>query len=235
MLCRMKRSAKGLTPAPSIKISHTRTYNIVAKSVSEKEQDVKPAVKGYEHDVPHPVVSTKQVETFLSTIVSKTNIAELELQVGSFELKVKRNLGSVGGGSAVSSQPHPYPAAQPASTATSVTSPALASVDATVLESIDESLMPVMSPKVGIFRRGKYALGKRVGKGNLVSEGDQIKKGQVLGFVEQLGTHFPVEAPQAGEVAKFLVEDGSPVEYQQLVLELAPFFGGHIIGDLKHA
>ena len=44
-----------------------------------------------------------------------------------------------------------------------------------------------------------------------------------------------LQAPQAGEVAKFLVEDGSPVEYHQLVVELAPFFGGHIIGDMKYA
>ena len=47
--------------------------------------------------------------------------------------------------------------------------------------------------QVGIFRRGKYAGGKRVGKGDAVNEGDQIKKGQVLGYVEQLGTHFAVE------------------------------------------
>jgi hypothetical protein len=40
-----------------------------------------------------------------------------------------------------------------------------------------------------------------------------------------------LQAPQAGEVAKFLVEDGAPVEYLQEVVELAPFFGGHIIGE----
>jgi len=161
--------------------------------------------------------------------VTQTNIAQLDLQIGSFELKVKRSLSGVGAGSAaVATSTQSYPVNVPAA-------PAMASVDATVLESIDESLLPVLSPKVGIFRRGKYTGGKRVGKGNLVNEGDQIKKGQVLGFVEQLGTHFPVEAPQAGEVAKFLLEDGAPIEYQQMVLELAPFFGGHIIGDQKHA
>lgn len=43
------------------------------------------------------------------------------------------------------------------------------------------------------------------------------------------------QAPQAGELAKFLIEEGSPVEYGQAVVELAPFFGGHIIGDKKYA
>ena len=45
---------------------------------------------------------------------------------------------------------------------------------------------------------------------------------------------FRAQAPQAGEVAKFLIEDGAPVDYQGLVVELAPFFGGHIIGEAKH-
>lgn len=44
-----------------------------------------------------------------------------------------------------------------------------------------------------------------------------------------------LQAPQAGEVAKVVIEDGAPVEYGQLVAELAPFFGGHIIGDKKYA
>jgi biotin carboxyl carrier protein len=44
-----------------------------------------------------------------------------------------------------------------------------------------------------------------------------------------------MQAPQAGEVVSFKLEDGDPVEYKQVVVELAPFFGGHIIGDSKYA
>ena len=44
-----------------------------------------------------------------------------------------------------------------------------------------------------------------------------------------------VQAPHAGEVVKVYIEDGAPVEYGQKVVELAPFFGGHIIGDSKYA
>lgn len=43
------------------------------------------------------------------------------------------------------------------------------------------------------------------------------------------------QAPQAGEVVTFKVDEGGPVEYGQVVIELAPFFGGHIIGDSKYA
>jgi biotin carboxyl carrier protein len=88
---------------------------------------------------------------------------------------------------------------------------------------------------VGILRRGRYVKGKRVGKALAVEEGTTMKKGQVLAYIEQLGTFAPVEAPQAGELIEFLVEDGDPVEFRQPVVEFAPFFGGHIIGDSKHA
>jgi hypothetical protein len=85
--------------------------------------------------------------------------------------------------------------------------------------------------QVGIFRRGKYAAGKRVGKGNVADkvgagaqlghelyeswilarstfharhchttpQGTSVKKGQVLGYVEQLGTFVAVEV-RAAEV-----------------------------------
>lgn len=44
-----------------------------------------------------------------------------------------------------------------------------------------------------------------------------------------------VQAPQAGEAVEFLIEEGKPVEFRQEVVTLAPFFGGHIIGDAKYS
>ena len=43
------------------------------------------------------------------------------------------------------------------------------------------------------------------------------------------------QAPQAGEITSFIKDEGQPVEYGEDVVELAPFFGGHIIGDSKYA
>ncbi|MEW5313542.1 MAG: hypothetical protein WDW38_005102 [Sanguina aurantia] len=169
--------------------------------------------------------TTQQVSSFLSTLCNETEIVELHLQSGDFELRVKRSIKS----SAAPVVAHSHVAAAP-----SVPEPAAlaAPMPFSMEESVDESLIYVTSPKVGIFRAGRYAAGKRVGKANCVNKGDQVKRGQTLGFVEQLGTHVPVEA---GELVMLHVEDGAPVEYAQLVAELAPFFGGHIIGDRKYA
>lgn len=100
--------------------------------------------------------------------------------------------------------------------------------------SVDETLIYVHSPKVGVLRRALYnKTGKKVGTGP--KEGDAVKKDQALCSIEQLGTYVPVLAPQPGEIVIFEVEDGAPVEYDQEVLEFLPYFGGHIIGDSKYA
>lgn len=54
-----------------------------------------------------------------------------------------------------------------------------------------------LSLQVGVFRRGKYAGGKKVGKGNVANTGDTVKKGQTLGYVEQLGTFVEVKVCDA--------------------------------------
>ena len=52
---------------------------------------------------------------------------------------------------------------------------------------------------------------------------------------ENISSCLWVQAPQAGEIVAFVVEDGTAVEYNEPIVELMPFFGGHIIGDRKHA
>lgn len=52
--------------------------------------------------------------------------------------------------------------------------------------------------------------------------------------IEQLGTLTPISAPQQGEILSFPFSEGEPVAYKDAVVEFAPFFGGHIIGDRKY-
>jgi biotin carboxyl carrier protein len=177
-----------------------------------------------------------QVEQLLAVLCEETEIAEVELKMGSFKMKVRRSLKA--GASAAGPAPAPAaPAAAPAASATPAAPAAAPSLDLSLasVDEGDESVLLVAAPKVGVLRRGKFFKGKQVGKGPCVEAGDAVKKGQALCYVEQLGTFWPVEAPQAGEVADFVVEEGAAVEYGQGVLEIAPFFGGHIIGDSKYA
>lgn len=176
-----------------------------------------------------------QVEDLLTVLCEETDIAEVELKMGGFKMKVRRSLkGAAAAPAAAAAAPvAAAPAVAPAYTSSDPSFDAEASYDES--DDVDGSVLAITAPKVGTLRRGRFIKGKQIGKANVVEIGDTVKKGQVIAYIEQLGTHWPVECPQAGEIVSFIVDDGEAVEYLQPVVEISPFFGGHIIGDSKYA
>ena len=173
-------------------------------------------------------LTPEQVNTLLD-LIEETDFAQVDLEIGAFELHVKRKTEATVAAA---------PAAAPVAAAAPAPSPVMRAptpMDTDTDTEDDASMIFVPAPSVGVFRRGKYVKGKRVGKGNTTEEGDVVKKGQVLAYVEKLGTFEPVVAPQAGEISIFLREEGDAVGYGADVVEISPFFGGHIIGDSKYA
>eukprot|EP00897_Mesotaenium_endlicherianum_P009763 jgi/Mesen1/8815/ME000053S08218 len=152
-------------------------------------------------------------------------------EVGKFKLHVKRDVGSrrkkaMAAEAALQAPPVPskpiyesLPAAPPAPAAKSSPSP----YDSDE-EEVDEGLLYVTAPKVGVFRRGRSAKGKQ-GKPLVVEEG-QVKKGQVVCYLEQLGTQLAIESEHTGEVVSVFLEDGDPVGYAERLIAIRPAFPG---------
>jgi biotin carboxyl carrier protein len=46
--------------------------------------------------------------------------------------------------------------------------------------------------------------------------------------------HWLLQAPAAGEVAAYNAEEGDPVEYQQVLVQIAPSFGVEEAGVTQH-
>ena len=78
-----------------------------------------------------------------------------------------------------------------------------------------ETKHTIVAPLVGIFHTWAKPKGK-----SLVSIGDRIKVGQLVGTIQSLNVINEVESSLAGRVAEFLVQDGQPVEYGQPLLVL---------------
>eukprot|EP00268_Persea_americana_P010301 TRINITY_DN14190_c0_g1_i1.p1 TRINITY_DN14190_c0_g1~~TRINITY_DN14190_c0_g1_i1.p1 ORF type:complete len:177 (-),score=23.65 TRINITY_DN14190_c0_g1_i1:1160-1663(-) len=68
------------------------------------------------------------------------------------------------------------------------------------------SYVIVSSPTVGSFRRGRTVKGKK--QPPICKEGDVIKEGQVIGYLDQFGNELPVKSDVAGEILKLLYKDG---------------------------
>jgi acetyl-CoA carboxylase biotin carboxyl carrier protein len=76
---------------------------------------------------------------------------------------------------------------------------------------------PIKSPLVGTFYRASGP-----GAPPFVNEGDVVEVGQTVGIVEAMKLMNQVLADQGGKVSQILVEDGSWVEFEQVLLYLEP-------------
>jgi acetyl-CoA carboxylase biotin carboxyl carrier protein len=76
-----------------------------------------------------------------------------------------------------------------------------------------ETKCTVTAPLVGIFHSWAKPKGKA-----LVSVGDHIRVGQLVGMIQSLNVINEVESLVAGRVTEILVEDGQPVEYGQALM-----------------
>ncbi|PIN00090.1 hypothetical protein CDL12_27409 [Handroanthus impetiginosus] len=180
-------------------------------------------------------------EALLSEVCDETKIAELKVKFGAFEIHMKRNIDGPTIPAPVVSQPAvPSVPSLPANESTSaVPSPPpksstekvspftnVSAQKAAKLAALEASgisgFVIVSSPAVGSFQRARNIKG--IEQPPACKEGDLIKEGQAIGFVDQFGTQFRVKSDVAGEVLKFLYDDGEAVGYGDPLIAVLPSF-----------
>ncbi|XP_061375030.1 uncharacterized protein LOC133317211 isoform X2 [Gastrolobium bilobum] len=181
-------------------------------------------------------------EALILEVCDETEIAELKVKVGEFEMHLKRNIGATKAplSNISPTTPPPIPSKPMDESAPGTpqpsppkSSPAKTNPFANVsigksskLAALEASgtntYVLVSSPTVGLFRRGRTVKGKK--QPPICKEGDVIKEGQVIGYLDQFGTGLPVKTDVAGEVLKLLVEDGEPVGYGDPLIAVLPSF-----------
>ena len=73
----------------------------------------------------------------------------------------------------------------------------------------------VCAPTVGVFYRAPEP-----GAKPFVAEGDMVSAGDQVAIVEAMKLFLPVEADQSGRVGRFLVADGSSVEFGERLIAI---------------
>ncbi|WVZ08912.1 hypothetical protein V8G54_022258 [Vigna mungo] len=159
-------------------------------------------------------------------VCDETEIAELKVKVGDFEMHIKRNIGatkvSLSNISPTTPPPIPSKPMDESAPGTLPPSPPKSSPEkknafiysfreksprmAALEASGTTTYVLVPSPSVGFFRRGRTVKGKR--QPPICREGDLVKEGQTIGYLDQFGTGIPVKTDVAGQVLKLLVDDG---------------------------
>lgn len=80
-----------------------------------------------------------------------------------------------------------------------------------------ETLLTIKSPMIGTFYRQEGP-----GKPIFVSVGDEVEKGQVVCIIEAMKLFNEIESEVSGKIVKVLVEDASPVEFDQPLFLVEP-------------
>ncbi|KAM0932576.1 putative biotin/lipoyl attachment [Dioscorea sansibarensis] len=176
----------------------------------------------------------KFVESLLNVICDTTSIAEFELNLSGFRLYVKRDINDKMLNPLASSPPIQISSSNelldqngfPSTTSLSLSKPqpSSGSIQQILDRSHDEGLMILQSPKVGFFRRSRTIKGKKAPPS--CKEKQQVKEGQVICYVEQLGGEIPIESDVSGEVIKIFRQDGEPVGYGDALIAILPSFPG---------
>ena len=81
----------------------------------------------------------------------------------------------------------------------------------------DADLVEIHSPIVGTFYRSPSP-----DSPPFVSTGDKIKAGEVICIIEAMKLMNEIEAEVSGTIVDILVENGQPVEYNQVLFRVKP-------------
>ncbi|XP_058765836.1 uncharacterized protein LOC131639346 [Vicia villosa] len=213
-------------------------------SSNEQSQEIEPvskSVDGSEEIKPSGLTSNyfpnfNEVEFLLTNLCDTTSIAELELKLDGFHLRVVRGLTEntttlplpiLAPESINSTDEVPQPNGL-VSTSSSLTifkpAPSSISIQGFLDKAADEGLVIIQSPKVGYFRTSRTIKGKRAP--SRCKEMHKVEEGKVICYIEQLGGQLPVQSDVSGEIIKILREDGDHVGYGDALIAVLPSFPG---------
>ncbi|MFA6944938.1 MAG: acetyl-CoA carboxylase biotin carboxyl carrier protein [Pedobacter sp.] len=152
----------------------------------------------------------KQIQELIK-FVSRSGVNEVSIEQEDFKITIKTN------------QPPAYqvqaaPQIQPAPAPAGITVSAPAEVKAAAPAKDENSnYITIKSPMIGTFYRSSSP-----DKPLFVNVGDEIKAGQVVCIIEAMKLFNEIESEISGRIVKVLVDNASPVEYDQPLFLVEP-------------
>lgn len=158
----------------------------------------------------------KQIQELIKTI-NKSNIGELSIEEKDFKITIKQKKENIQ--TFVNAQPvqpnylpqAPAPAPLPPQTAGA----APAAPEKKAAE--NSNLVAIKSPMIGTFYRRASP-----DKPLLAEVGQEVKPGQSVCIIEAMKLFNEIESEVAGTIVKVLVDDASPVEFDQPLFLVEP-------------
>ncbi|MET3880881.1 MULTISPECIES: acetyl-CoA carboxylase biotin carboxyl carrier protein [Chitinophaga] len=157
----------------------------------------------------------KQIQELVK-MINKSNISELSIEQDKFKITIKQKDNEVQQVIAVPAPVAPVqavaavaPAAAPSTAAPVAAAPAAPAKA--------DNLVTIKSPMIGTFYRSAGP-----DKAPFVNVGDEVAPGKVVCIIEAMKLFNEIESEVSGKIVKVLVDDASPVEYDQPLFLVEP-------------
>jgi len=156
-----------------------------------------------------------QLQALLS-LLGESDIQEFKLEGDDFRLEIRRNLPAP---AALVPLPHPAaaPAPMPAAQASAAVMQEVPSAPPPAAAASRGDLVEITAPMVATFYRAPAP-----GEPSFVELGTRIREGQTVCILEAMKLMNELEAEVSGEVVEILVENGTPVEFGQVLMRVKP-------------
>jgi acetyl-CoA carboxylase biotin carboxyl carrier protein len=160
----------------------------------------------------------KQIQELIK-LINKSNIGELSIEENDFKITIKQKKEQSAQQQPVAAPVflQPQIAAPPVESAMQSvqTKEAPETADATTAK--PDNLITIKSPMIGTFYKRPSP-----DKPSFVEVGEEIAPGKVLCIIEAMKLFNEIESEVSGKVVKILVDDSSPVEYDQPLFLVEP-------------
>lgn len=160
----------------------------------------------------------RQIQDLIK-MINKSNIGELTIEEKDFKITIKQKkeekLAYAQAPMVPQAPVYAAPAAIPQATAPA-SIPAEAPKPAEAATKTD-NLVAIKSPMIGTFYRRPSP-----DKPLFVEVGDDVNPGKVVCIIEAMKLFNEIESEVSGKIVKILVEDASPVEYDQPLFLVEP-------------
>ncbi len=164
-------------------------------------------------------MTRKEIEELVK-FIRKSGVSEVTIEQRGFKITIKNPskypeqvFTHVAAPSVHAAPPPAMPAAAPAAPA----APAKGKEPEKAGNADEANLHVIKSPMIGTFYRASGP-----DKPNFVDVGDEIKPGKVLCIIEAMKLFNEIESDVAGRIVKVLVDNATPVEYDQPLFLVEP-------------
>jgi acetyl-CoA carboxylase biotin carboxyl carrier protein len=158
----------------------------------------------------------KQIQELIK-MINKSNIGEVSIEEKGFKLTIKQKEEPVQQLIAAPMQAQPLAMATAPMAAAQTSAAAAAEKPAKAAEAPAGNTVTIKSPMIGTFYRSASP-----DKPAFANVGDEVTPGKVVCIIEAMKLFNEIESEVSGKIIKVLVEDASPVEYDQPLFLIEP-------------